>query len=134
MVEDRLLKQIEQMGRLIAQLMGRLNTTTDLVTETREQVNQAIRQYFGLSLTDWLALSDAQATKAVQSQAAIHEKNCDAWAELHFRLAQTSATDEELEPLLRRALLLWEIAEQFSGLYDWERLEKMRMVRDLLGN
>jgi hypothetical protein len=131
MIEDRLLKQIEQMGRLIAQLMGRL-TTTDLVTEAREQINQTIQQYFGLSLVDWLDLPDEQVRQVVLAQGAMSVNNCDAWADLHFRLAQTAATDSEFEPLLRRAFLLWEMAEQMSGVYSWERIEKMNMVRGIL--
>jgi len=121
--QDFLLKQIEQLGRVLAQLIANmLGLKSNAAAYLQiEKVCQALREEADLDINRLLEIPEENFIQVLQENKAMDVVNMGRFAALLFHIAENIEDKERATLLYERSSVIHDYLEKSCGVYSFDR-------------
>lgn len=134
MQQDYFQRQIDQLGKVLAQLFAKMmgsKNTTDASLQLAH-INSLFEQELGLDLDQIRQLSSADFTDLIEDSSKFSIDSLVVFADLLFHFTTSAENDEEQRAWSEKALLVFQLIDKQSFTFSQERSLKMNQLRNLL--
>ncbi|MFT3793189.1 hypothetical protein [Flavobacterium sp.] len=128
---DYLDQQIEQLGRVLAQLLSEAIGFKNRSSEATDCVNAVLQKELGWDTDDLLEIPETQWIETLLATGKFNSANLESFADL--LLWQEKRTDDaKRNKLLRKCLLIYEHIDKADRIFSAERQAKITSIRQKL--
>lgn len=134
MQQDYFQRQIDQLGKVLAQLFAKMmgsKNTTDASLQLAH-INSLFEQELGLDLAQIRQLSSADFNQLIQDSSKFSIDSLVVFADLLFHFATTAENVVEKRAWSEKALFVFQLIDKQSFTFSQERSLKMNQLRNLL--
>ena len=131
---DFLLKQIEELGRVLGQILMNILGLKNNTPAGRliEETCQTLRSDVDLDLDQLLEVPMDQFVQVLQENKAMNDANLDRFAAILFHIAENTEEKEKAIPFYERSLIIYSYLDHYSNLYSFERSYYLEQIRKVL--
>ena len=136
--EDYLKRQIDQLGKVLGKILAGLMGLKARVQVSQgiESVSQVLKTELGLNLEDLTLIpADLFLTTLIDTKK-FSDNNFEQLAEIMFLIAEELNTKNidilKMKSLYERALIIFEILDQTSSTYSFDRHSKIKKIKKVL--
>ena len=131
MQQDYLIKQIDQLGRVLGKILANLLGLKNqgIVSETIEIVNCSLKDELGFDFDELLAIPTDNFIETLIFEKAFNNQHLNCLADICFETAELESKQSKQKLLYQRALLLYEYLEKAENIYSLDRHLKMDKLK-----
>ena len=131
---DFLLKQIEELGRVLGQILMNMLGLKNNTPAGRpiEEACQTLRSEVDLDVDQLLEVPMDQFVQVLQENKAMNDANLDRFAAILFHIAENMEEKEKAIPFYERSLIIYNYLNQYSNTYSFERSYYLEQIRKVL--
>jgi hypothetical protein len=136
--EDFLKRQIDQLGRVLGKLLTALLgfKAQGRISEGIESVDQALKTELGLNTNDLTLIPAESFLITLLDTKKFSDDNFEELAEIMFLIAEglnaSDTADRKMKKLYERALIIYEILDETSSTYSFDRHSKIGKIKKML--
>jgi hypothetical protein len=130
-LEDYFKKQIDQLGKVLAQLIADMIglKAQGQETEMVAVVDKALKNELGLDISALIAIPQDQFINELKSQTDINDSNLNSLAEILFNITIEHQNKEIKDKLLIRTLKIYEYLEKNDKTFSMDRHFKIEQIK-----
>lgn len=128
--EDYLKRQLDQLGQVLAKMLGGLLGLKNKATlpGEMEQVNQSLKAELGFTSDEFTALADNEFMRILEIEKGFRNTHFEKLADLFLFLADHTPGNTKQTLLYEKSLLLYKHLEQTESTYSLERNAKTERI------
>ncbi len=124
---DYLLKQMEQLGRVLGMILAKLLDLKGNGTATTTAVNQIFTEESGVDLAQLQAIEDSELVETLKREMNFDNANLEKLADIFLTMAEM--TDDK--PLYKKSLAIYTYLERTEKTYSFERNLRIQKIESL---
>jgi len=132
--QDYLLKQIEELGRVLGQILAKMLGLKNNALAGRqiEEACQTLLNEAELDIERLLEVPPDQFVQVLQENKAMNDANLDSFAAILFHFAENTENEDKATLFYERSLLIYGYLEHSSNLYSFDRSYYLEQIRKAL--
>jgi len=136
--EDWLIRQINQLGRVLGKILADLIglKTQGQIGEGIEAAEQTLNNELGLNIDDLTSSPTEQFIKTLQEGKKLSDDNFDKLADIFFLFAEElderGTDNEKMKKLYERSLTIYEYLDKTGSTYSFDRHFKIDKIKNVL--
>jgi predicted lipid carrier protein YhbT len=132
--QDFLLKQIEELGRVLGQILVKMLglKSNTLVSRQMEEASKALRDEGDLDIDKLLEVPPDKFVQVLQENAAMNDANLDCFAAVLFHIAENTEDRDKSILFYERSLIIYGYLEHSSSIYSFDRSYYMEQIKKAL--
>jgi len=130
--QDYLKRQIDQLGKVLAELLGKITGSgknTD-ASETLEIVSQVLDENLNWDIEQLLNIPEDNFIDTIKDNQLLDDVNIETLADVFVEVAEHHSSNKE--KLLKRALMIYKYIEKSNMTFSFTRNQKMEEVQQKL--
>lgn len=134
--EDYLKRQLDQLGQVLAKMLGDLLGLKNkaAIHDGIEQVNQSLKTELGFTSDEFAALSDAEFIRFLEDEKGFRNAHLEKLADLFLFLADNTSDSTKQKLVYEKSLLLYKHLDKTESTYSLERYAKSERISQLLND
>ena len=132
---DFLLQQIEEMGRVLGQILLNMMGLKNNALVSRhviEEARQTLQDEADLNIDQLLEVPTDKFIQALQKNKAMNDANLDRFAAILFHIAENTEDKDKATCLYERSLIIYNYLDQSGEIYSFDRSYFLEQIRKAL--
>jgi len=132
---DFLLQQIEEMGRVLGQILLNMMGLKNNALVSRhviEEARQTLQDEADLNIDQLLEVPTDKFIQALQKNKAMNDANLDRFAAILFHIAENTDDKDKATRLYERSLIIYNYLDQSGEIYSFDRSYFLEQIRKAL--
>jgi hypothetical protein len=132
--QDFLLKQVEELGRVLGQILANMLGLSNgaLAVRQIEETCQALRNEADLDIEQLLEIPPDKFVQALQENKAMNNANLEHFATILFHIAENTEDKAKAAVFYERSLIIYGYLDHSGGIYSFDRSYYMEQIRKAL--
>jgi hypothetical protein len=131
--QDFLMRQIDQLSRVLAKLLADLvGPSKGQVSESIEVTNQTLKTEIDLNIEELMTIPEDKFIETLRSKRQLSNNDLDAIAHIFYSLGEMQQDAEQKYKLQQLALTIYDYLDFNNTTYSLDRHLKMKQIRNAI--